>query len=53
MRVRLKSNDDLPVSKMLGIRSMIIFVGSVLRKNSKYYPQVYLHACLYEFVNEL
>ena len=51
--VKFKSNDDLPLNKILNIPSMIIVVGSVLLKDSKYYPQIYLHECLYEFVNEI
>ena len=51
MWTKLKSNDDLPVGKM-GIPSVMVVVGSVLQKDNKYYPQVYLHECLHEFVNE-
>ena len=53
MGVKFKSNNALPLSKTLTILSMIIVVGSVLQKENKYYPQVFLHECLYEFVNEL
>ena len=52
MGVRFKSNDDLHLGKILSIPSMIIVAGSVLQKGNKYYPQVSLHECLYEFVNE-
>ena len=52
MGVKFKSNDDLPLGK-IAIPSMIIVVGSVLQKDSKYYSQVHLHECLYEFVSEL
>ena len=45
MGVRFKSNDNLPLGKILSI--------TVLQKDNKYYPQVCLHECLYEFVNEL
>ena len=53
MRVKFKSNDDLPLGKILSIPSMIIVVRSVLQKDSKYYRQVFLHERLYEFVNKL
>ena len=43
----------LPLGKMLSIPSMIIVTGSVLTEGNKYYPQVCLHECAYEFVNEL
>ena len=32
---------------------MIIVVGSVLQEDNKYYQQVCLHECVYEFVNKL
>ena len=53
MRLSLNEDDDLPLAKILSIPSMIIVVGSVFQKGNKYYPQVYLHGCLCEFVNEL
>ena len=53
MKIGFKSNDDLPLGKILSIPSMIIVTGSVLQEDNKYYPQVCLHECLYESVNEL
>ena len=41
MVVKFKSNDDLPLSKILSIASMIIVVGYVLQKDNKYYLQVF------------
>ena len=41
------------LDKILGIPSKIIVVGYVREKDNKYYPQIYLHECLYESVNEL
>ena len=43
MKVKFESDDDLPLEKILSIPSMIIVVRSVFQKDSKYYPQVYLH----------
>ena len=48
MGVTFKSNDDLPLGKILNIPICIIVVGSVLQKDNNYYPQVYLHECGYE-----
>ena len=53
MRIRFKSDDDLPLGKILSIPSMIIVVGSAFQEDSKYYPQVCLHERLYKFVNNL
>ena len=33
---------------MIEICSMIIVVRAVFHENNKYYPQVFLHECLYE-----
>ena len=51
MKIRFESNDDLPFSKILSIPCMIIVVKSVFQKENKYYPQVYLHECVYRFVS--
>ena len=48
MGSRFKSNDDLSLGKILSIPICIIAVGSLLQKDSKYYPQVYLHECGYK-----
>ena len=53
MKIRFDSDDDLPLGKILSILSMIIVTRSVFQEDSKYYPQVYLHECGYEFVDEL
>ena len=49
MKIRFESDDDLPLCKMLSISVCIIVTGSVFQDDNKYYPQVYLHECLYEF----
>ena len=53
MRIRFKSDDDLPLGKILSIPSMIIVVGSAFQEDSKYYLQVCLHERLYKFVYNL
>ena len=45
--------DDVALGKILGLPSMIIVIRFVFQKDNKLYPQVYLHECWYEFVNEL
>ena len=52
MKIRFQSDDDLPLGKILSIPVCIIVAGSVFQEDNNY-PQVYLHECLYEFVNEL
>ena len=53
MKIRFESDDALPLDKILNIIDMIIVVRSVLQEDNKYYPQIYLHECAYEIVNEL
>ena len=45
MKIKFESNDD----KILSISLCIVTVGSVFQDNNNYYPQVYLHECLYEY----
>ena len=47
MKIMFESDDDLPLGKLLNIPSMIIVTISVFQEDSKYYPQVYLHECVY------
>ena len=49
MKIRFKSDDDLPLGKILSIPVCIIVVGSVFQEDNNYYPQIYLHECLYEY----
>ena len=53
MKIRFESDGVLPLDKILNIIDMIIVVRSVLQEDNKYYPQIYLHECAYEIVNEL
>ena len=48
MKIRCESDDDLPLCKIFIVPDMIIVVASVLEKNGKYYPQIFLHECMYE-----
>ena len=48
MKIRLESDDNLPLRKILSIPGMIIVVGSVLQEDNKHYPQVCLHECVYK-----
>ena len=40
---RFESDDDLPLGKTLNIPNMIIVATPGFEKDTKYYPQVYLH----------
>ena len=43
MKARFKSNDDLPLGKILNIPVCIIAVKSVFQRDNNYYPQVLLY----------
>ena len=49
-KIKLKSDNQLLLGKILNIPSMIIVTRSVFQEDNKYYPRVYLHECLYKFV---
>ena len=53
MKIRFESDHDLPLGKILNIPSLIIATRSVFQEDNNYYPQVYLHECLYKFVEKL
>ena len=48
MKIRFESDDYLPLGKILNIPNLIIFAISTFQEDSKYYPQIYLHECVYE-----
>ena len=48
MLIKLNSNDDLPLNKILKFHMLTIIVRSVSEEDGKYYPQVFLDQCLYE-----
>ena len=49
MKIKFESDDDLPVSKIINIPVCVIIIRGVFEKDSKYYPQVLLHECFYEY----
>ena len=48
MKIKLESDDDVPLSKSLKFNLMTITIRSVFEEEGKLYPQVYLHYTLYE-----
>ena len=48
MKIKFDLNDDLPLSKMIEIPSIIIVVRDVFHENDKCYSQVFLDECLYK-----
>ena len=48
MKIKFKSDDDLPLNKILKLHILTIIVGSVFEEDGKYYRQIFLGSCLYE-----
>ena len=49
MKIRFESNHALPLGKIINIRVCVIIVSTVFKENNKYYPQILLHHCFYEY----
>ena len=49
MKIRFGSDYDLPLGKTFNLVDMITAVPSVLETDGKYYPQIFLQECRYEY----
>ena len=52
MRIKFESDNNLPLGKILNIPVCVIIVKSVFQENDRYYPQVFLKECFYEYKRE-
>ena len=48
MKIRFKSNDDLPLNKPIKLRLLTIIIRAIFSKDNKFYPQLFLDDALYE-----
>ena len=48
MKIKLNSDDDLPLNKQLKFHNMIITIRSVFEEDGKIYPQVFLDDTVYK-----
>ena len=48
MKIRFKSNDDLPLNKPIKLRLLTIIIRAIFSKDNKFYPQLFLDDTLYE-----
>ena len=53
LKIKFKTNDDLPFNKMINIPMCVVIISSIFKENNEYYPQVLLYDCFYEYVNFL
>ena len=49
MKIKFNSDNDLPLNKPLKFHALTIVVRSVFEEDGKFYPQIFLDECLYEF----
>ena len=49
MKIKFNSENDLPLNKPLKFHALTIVVKSVFEEHGKFYPQIFLDECLYEF----
>ena len=48
MKIRFKTNVDLPLNKIINIPVCVVIVGSIFKKDGEYHPQILLHDFFYE-----
>ena len=48
IKIKINSDDELPLNKTIEIPGMIIVVRAVFHGNKKYYPQRFLDKSLYK-----
>ena len=49
MKIKFESDDNLPISKIIHIPVCVTIMRGVFEEDSRYYPQVLLHGCFYEY----
>ena len=48
MKVKLDSDDNLPLNELLKLHNLIVVVRSVFQEDNMYYPQIFLDECFCE-----
>ena len=49
MKIKFKTNDDLPLNRLINIPVCVVIISSIFKENDKYYPQILLHDCFHEY----
>ena len=52
MKIKFELDDDLPLDEILDIPVCILITRGVFKEDRKFYPQVLLHECYYEYERE-
>ena len=48
MKIKFKSDDDIPLKKALNFTTITVIIRNIFEKDGKYYPQIFSNECLYE-----
>ena len=46
-KIRFSSDVDLPLGKLTKFKVLTIIIKCIIKKNDKYYPEIYLDECFY------
>ena len=49
-KIRFTSDIDLPLGTLIRFKLLTIIIRCIIKKDDKYYPEIYLDECLYEKV---
>ena len=47
-KLRFSSDVDLPLDTLIEFHMLTIFINGVIKKDNKYYPEIYLDECFYK-----
>ena len=45
MKIKINTDDNIPLNKIIYLPTIAITIGSVTKKDDKYYPQLFLYDC--------
>ena len=49
-KIRFSSDIDLPLHTLIRFKILTIIIKCIIKKDDKYYPEIYLDECLYDKV---
>ena len=49
-KIRFSSNIDLPLGTLIQFKILTIIIRCIIKKDGKYYPEIYLDKCMYHKV---
>ena len=48
MKIKFNTGDNIPLNKIIYFPTITIIIRSIIQKDDKYYPQLFLDECLYQ-----